>query len=143
MILKRFNNTVLKRYPRMTPADAITWSKFLNLHGDEYQKFDYDLRVGKGVTVELPVPEKYKEDFQQLTQKRIDCVGYNNNVVTIFEVKGRAGLSALGQLKAYKSLFLQSYPGYSVSALVLVCSFATDEELDLYMDNGIKVYVFS
>jgi len=127
----------------MSPEDAITWSKFLAQHGDEYLSFDYDLRVGSGVVADEKVPEKYNEDFRLLTMKRIDAVGFKEKGADIFEVKQRAGLSALGQLNAYQRLFQQSYPSIPVLSLNLVCDFATAEEIELYKQSGINVFVYA
>lgn len=142
MIKGRFPNTQLARYPRMSPEDAITWGKFLKEHGKEYDSFDYDLRVGQGVIAEANVPAKFIEDYKMLTQKRIDCVGYTSKGAAIFEVKQRAGLSALGQLNAYQRLFQETYPTIPIISLNLVCDFITDEERRLYETSKINVYLY-
>ena len=139
---RKYKPKPLRKYPRMSDTDAQIWSSFLIEHGNEYDHFEYDVRVGTGVNVDQNIPARYIDDFRALTQKRIDAVGFRNNGVDIFEVKQRAGLSALGQLNAYQALFQQSFPNIPVLALILVCSFATDEELMLYKRNKIKVYVY-
>ncbi len=138
----RFWNEKLYRYPRMTATDALTWGKFLEANGKEYNSFDYDVRIGTGVIAKLEVPEKFIADYKMLTQKRIDAIGYRNDSVEIFEVKQRAGLSALGQLKAYAILYRESFPSQNIASLNLVCSFITQEERKLYAANNINVYVY-
>lgn len=139
----RFSNTILFKYPRMSSEDVKIWQPFLSDQGAKYDRFDYDLKVGTGVKPDLPVPEIFLQDFQELTKKRIDAVGYNKNGATLFEVKPRAGTSALGQLLTYKSLFAQSYPNIPIYQLILVCGLATDEEIQLYKQYEIIVEVYS
>jgi hypothetical protein len=142
-MLGRFSNAALYKYPRMSSEDVKIWQPFLSDQGAKYDRFDYDLKVGTGVLPDLPVPEIFLQDFQELTKKRIDAVGYNKNGATLFEVKPRAGTSALGQLLTYKILFTQSYPDVPIYQLVLVCGLATDEEIQLYKQYGIIVEVYS
>ena len=126
----------------MSAVDGVTWSAFLLQHGKNYTSFDYDIRVGSGVIAELPLPDKYLKDYQQLTQKRIDAIGYQTAGINIFEVKQRAGLSALGQLSAYSMLYLRSHPRALILSLNLVCSFITKEELEIYQAKAIRVFVY-
>jgi len=137
----RFSNALLYKFPRMSSEDTQIWKRFLSQFGENFSSFDYDFKVGDGVTPDLPIPEKFLNDFKELTKKRIDALGYNPSGVTIFEVKPRAGTSALGQLLTYKNLFVKSYPGVNVIALVLVCELATDEEVQLYQQYGIQIFI--
>lgn len=142
-MLGRFSNGPLFKYPRMSSEDIKIWQPFLSQEGSKYDRFDYDLKVGSGVLPDLPVPEIFKADFQDLTRKRIDAVGYNKDGATIFEVKPRAGTAALGQLLTYKNLFAQTFPGINIFQLVLVCELATEEEVILYKQYGIIVKIVS
>lgn len=137
----RFSNNVLYKYPRMSSEDTEIWKRFLLAYAKQYQSFDYDLKVGDGVLPDLPLEPIYLKDFQELTKKRIDAVGYSPDGVTIFEVKPRAGTSALGQLLTYKQLFVKTYPGVQIKDLCLVCALATDEEIQLYKQYGISVVI--
>ena len=137
----RFSNALLYKFPRMSSEDTQIWKRFLSQYGEDYTSFDYDFKVGDGVLPDLPIPEQFIKDFQELTRKRIDALGYDPSGVTIFEVKPRAGTAALGQLLTYKSLFLKSYPAVNVNALKLVCEIATDEEIALYQQYGIEIII--
>ena len=126
----------------MSEEDSKIWSSYLSKHGQSFDSFDYDFSVGTGITPNQDVPEKFKKDYEDLTKKRIDCLGHNGNTVSIFEVKQRAGLSALGQLIGYKDLFEIDHPYLKVISLNLVCSSISDDEQKIYQNNGINVFEY-
>lgn len=140
-MIGRFPNKQLFKYPRMSLEDSKIWGRYLSKFSDLYDSFDYDLRVGAGVTPDLPIPEKFIKDYEDLTKKRIDAVGYKNNKATLFEVKPRAGTAALGQLISYRDLFLRSHPYIQISSLVCVTELIQPEELEIYIQHNIHVEV--
>lgn len=139
--MQRFSNEILSRYPHMSAEESIIWGSFLSKFGSFFKRFDYDLRVGEGIQPDQEIPENFRQDYIGLTQKRIDAVGYNDKVATLFEVKVRANLGAIGQLLGYKELFLSSFPSYSVSSLHLVCSSINPDELKVISKTSILVDV--
>lgn len=125
----------------MSADEGTIWGYFLSKFGKDYKRFDYDLRVGQGTTPIQSIPENFIRDYQDLTKARIDAVGYNDNLATIFEVKQRASLSAIGQLIGYSQLFRQTFPNFNIEKKVLVCSSITKEYLKLIEAQGIVVIV--
>ncbi len=125
----------------MSAEEGIIWGNFLAKYGKEYQRFDYDLRVGSGIPPEQDLPFEFKKDYEDLTKKRIDAVGYNDSYATIFEVKQRASFSALGQLLGYRDLFKKSFPLYTVDDLILVCSSISPEDQEIISKKGITILV--
>ena len=139
----RWPNTPLFRYSRMSREDTILWNQFIHDHGPEYESFDYDLPVGEGETPQEDLPDFLIKDWQDLTKKRIDAVGYKNNTATIFEVKPRAGTSALGQLLTYKKLFSQTFPSVKPVNLTVICSLILNDEKNVYNSQGITIYQYT
>jgi len=127
----------------MSSEDVAIWKKFIEANGKNYTSFDYDFKVGEGTDPGPEVPENYRQDFIELSKKRIDAVGYQDNGVSIFEVKPRAGTQALGQLITYKSLYEKKFPSTKIVEVAVVCSFISPEEVALYKSFGINNYVFS
>lgn len=123
----------------MSAEESIIWGKFLSKFSQNFQRFDYDLRVGQGIIPDNSIPENYRQDYIQLTQKRIDAVGYIGSSCVIFEVKVRANLGAIGQLIGYRDLFLSSFPQYAVQGLHLVCSIIDPDELKVFSNTQILV----
>lgn len=126
----------------MAPQDYILWNKYLADHGHEFTSFDYDVKVGEGIQPIEPVPANMAKDFVELTKKRIDAVGYMENGVTLFEIKPRAGSSALGQLLTYQSLYKLSYPNNPILELVIITSMITKDEELLYNQYHITNYIY-
>jgi hypothetical protein len=141
-MLQRFSNKPLARYIRMSPEESIVWGRFLASAFNIYERYDYDLRVGTGILPDVNIPEPFLKDYQMLTQKRIDAVGYLNNTATIFEVKTRSLISPIGQLLGYKSLFAITYPFIPVVSLKLVCSSISIEDSNVFKQYGIDVLIF-
>ena len=142
-MLKRFSNNKLTRYPHMSAEEGIIWGRFLTTYGKDYKRFDYDLRIGKGLTPEEDLPQIYKQDYADLTKKRVDAVGYNNHDATIFEVKQRATITAIGQILAYTDLFKQSYQQYSVKEKIIVCERVLPEDRQQIEKQGIILLVLA
>jgi hypothetical protein len=141
-MLQRFSNEQLARYPRMSPDESILWGKFLAEHGKEYDRFDYDLRVGQGAEAQENIPENLRKDWRDLTKPRIDAVGYKGLRATIFEVKTRPTVSTLGQLLGYRTLFLTTYKQYMVDGLALVCESIGPDVGSVIAGYGIAVYKY-
>jgi hypothetical protein len=140
-MLGRWPNTPLYTFPRMSKDDTTIWLRWLNVYGKNFDRFDYDLPVGNG---EDPGPDYdplMRKDFMDLTKKRIDAVGYIGNTATIFEIKPRAGTTALGQLISYKSLFQQTYPTVPVVSCAVITELMTTEEQLIYKANKISVII--
>lgn len=129
------------KYPHMMPAEVPIWERWLSQYGKDYSKFDYDVHVGEGITTDPTWQANIATMAKILTQKRIDAVGYIGDRRVIFEVKPDAGLSALGQLIAYRDLYLRDTGYKGPLYLAVVTDNILPDETFVYEKNGIKVYV--
>lgn len=127
----------MTKFPHLLPADCILWQKFLDLHEGSYNRFEYDVRVGEGTDPGDQYDDNMRYDAITLSQRRIDVIGYQAKVITLFEVTTSAGLTALGQLTAYPQLFIKTYsPGLPVKPHLVTYGFQSDIE-QIFLAQGI------
>ena len=107
-------------YPAMLPREIAVWRAWLALHQGEYDRFDYNVRVGPGYDPGPGVAQYVRDSAKASTRQRIDAVAYRGDSVLIVEVKDRAGLSALGQLLGYSTHYRRENPVSSPPKLLLV-----------------------
>ena len=51
-----------RAFPHLLSPDIAVWQRFLEIHGTEYDYFDYDIRVGRG---QDPGPQRTRNGRQQ------------------------------------------------------------------------------
>jgi len=134
------DNHIRFRYKHMLPNDKRIWDRFLEQYGDYFDYFDYDVRVGEGVGDIVGVDELTKEIALALTRKRIDAVGFRGEEVWVFEIKPRAGLSALGQVTAYEELWNKDFRPRRVSYKAIVTDRTDNDIRYLCQTQGIRLY---
>jgi len=153
---------VFPRYPHMGPMESQIWHRFLAITNLRFTRINYDVRVGTGV---LPkwLEEEYKRKLKlyeqglisyaslreteaiiksitALTQLRIDVVAETEKEVWIFEVKPRAGRSALGQLESYYWWYVRQYKPVKPVKLGCVC-IEVDRNLEpIFASRGIRIF---
>jgi len=116
----RFDSRLLSRYPHMGVEDVVVWEEYIKAYADLWDSFDYDIRVGRGREPNPEVDPMWHGAIRKNSQFRIDAVGFRAGRATIFEVKPKAALSAVGQLMVYRVLFGEEYPHVSLDGTVLV-----------------------
>lgn len=162
LTMARAMRAIIPRYPHMGPQESIIWHKFLALTTLNFIKLEYDVAVGAGY-----VPEHYIEEWRKrrelyekglityeqlreieaviesisyLTKLRIDVVGETKSEIWIFEVKPRAGRSALGQLESYHFWYVRQYRPTKPVRLAVVC-YEVDKNLEpIFQERGIRVF---
>lgn len=151
------------KYPHMGPYEAYIWDEFLRKTKLKFIRIDYDVRVGvpnvpdwlieklrkleqqlkqgdESVRREYEVVKATYESFSALTKLRIDAVGETENEVWIFEVKPRAGRTALGQLLAYVDWYRRDFRPTKPLRAACVC-IAVDPSLKPVFDRyGIQIF---
>ncbi len=137
----KFNYESRHKYPHMIGEDSAVWSRFIIKFPEYFDTVDYDMRVGRGSKVLPEESEKYNNYWTQLTQKRIDVVGYKNNFVTLLEVKKRASLFTLGQILGYKFLYQRDHKEIPLVRTLIICSSITPDDIDILNHFGIKFFV--
>jgi hypothetical protein len=88
-------------YPAMLPNEIAVWRAWLRVHYAEFDRFEYNVRVGPGFDPGPTLAENDRKMALDITRKRIDALAWRGSQPTIIEVKERAGLSAIGQLMGY------------------------------------------
>lgn len=99
----------MARYPHMLKQEMKIWEIFLAKYGRKYDRFEYDVHVGKIYPELLKNQGPWLRGAFSIYQKRIDAVGFSPGEITIFEVKPHAGLSALGQVLGYLALYDEDF----------------------------------
>lgn len=130
-----------RRFPAMLPREALIWRGWLQEHEREYDRFEYNVRLGEGLDPGPSFPDFVRRDAVLSTQKRVDAVGFRPGEVWIFEVKERAGLSAIGQLIGYRSLWRISHPDGNPVSMALVTNVPEPDLLPGLRDAGITLFV--
>ncbi len=121
-----------QKYPGMAPREVIIFQQWQITHGAEFDRFDYNVRIGNGTD---PGPQYSRADRDMYilnTQKRIDAVGWQGAQPTIIEVKDRATASCMSQLLTYASLWHLTFAPLPPPLLLLVTNrFSADMQLVL------------
>jgi hypothetical protein len=115
------------KYPGLLPREILVLRSWLRLHEQEYERFDYNVRLGAGFDPGASFPQNIRDMAIANTQKRVDAVAYAASGVTLIEVKDRAGFSAIGQLVGYDAMWRAAFPTSSEPKLMLVCNRTTDD----------------
>jgi len=132
----------MPKYPHMLPGlETELWETWLRLFKDKFDRFEYDVRVGKGAKPHRKLPPEIEKDLKMLTQKRIDVVAWKGDQATIIEVKPFAGLSAVGALLGYKTLWMDENPGKRTPKLALVTNQINRDMQRVCEKEGIEVYI--
>ena len=129
------------RYPHMGPIEAMIWTDFLRKTNLEFINIEYDVKVGPGNIPPGMEDIARETGFDILTKLRIDAVGETKNEIWVFEVKYRAGRSALGQLIAYADWFMYEYSPKKPLRLAVVCRQVDNNMIEPFRRRGIEIFI--
>lgn len=128
------------KYPGLLPREILILNAWFKLHEADYDRYDFNVRVGKGSDPGPAWPEEIRRMAIMNTQKRLDMVAYKGSSATIAEIKDRAGASAIGQLLVYRPLFQADHPEYGKPALLLITNRMSPDLDPIIIESGIVVH---
>lgn len=135
-------------YPGMGPVETAVWRAWLRQYEVEWDRFEYNVRVGSGLPYSAEVErmagaegDNLRRMWKSLTQMRIDAVGWRCTGATLFEVKDRATAGVIGQLLAYFDLFQELRQGATDVDLSCVCRSAQPDLRALFTAQGFALFV--
>jgi len=128
-------------FPGLLPREILVLKAWLKLHESEYDRFDYNVRLGKGTDPGPTFPDDVRRMAILNTQKRVDAVAWKSDQPTLIEVKDRAGFSAVGQIVGYDALWRAQYPTSPAPKLLMVCNRFTEDILPVLQRNGIALAI--
>lgn len=97
-------------YPGLPDNEGEVLRQWLRRHEREYDRFEYNVRVGKGIDPGAAYPEDMRRMSIANSQLRIDVIAWKGTQATILEVKERATPSAIGQIVTYAHLWQVENP---------------------------------
>lgn len=127
------------KYPGLLPREILVWRNWLKLHEREFDRFEYNVRVGKGVDPGESWPDEMRKMAIEISQKRIDAVVWKGPKPTIVEVEDRPGLSGIGQLIGYAALWRDTPRSSLDPDLLLVVPRINEDTLRVAQAAGIRV----
>jgi len=128
-------------YIHLIGDDVPIWEAFLPIYGKNFQRFDYDVHVGQGAEPDPDLPEQYQRMIRVLSKLRIDAIGYKEDEIWIIEVKKEAGLTALGQIMGYLTLYREEYQPTKQLKGAVVTNFLRPDIKHLLEVFGISYFV--
>lgn len=129
-------------FPGMQIDEILVWKAFLAANQGAYDRFDYNTRLGAGTDPGPSVAEPYRTMSIRLSQARLDVVGWQGAIPTIFEVERYGRARSVGQLITYRDLWEASNLSAASPELALVCASYTQNIMPTLERNGIDLYTF-
>lgn len=105
----------------MLPAEVRRWDAFLDRYGMPEGDVSYDVHLGEGAPIDPGWPAWMAAMVRVLSTHRVDVLIERRNEVVIVEVKGVAGMGAVGQLVGYEALWVKERGIRRPVHLLLVC----------------------
>lgn len=132
---------IRRHYPHMIGEDKLVWERFVKANPDFFQEVDYDVHVGEGMTMPDNWTERDLGWAKQLTQKRIDVIGFKNETITLVEVKRRVDLATLGQVLGYKFLYERRENLVNKTESIVIAALADVDDRDILGHYGIIIFI--
>lgn len=128
-------------YPHMMPADVAIWERFIELHPDAYDFVEYDVKVGSVPEFVSDHPDEAMKKQAPLYEKKIDVLAYFRTEIDVIELKPRARMSTLGQVKGYVELYKRDRePLEKVNAVIITNELMPDMG-ELAKIEGVGMYI--
>ena len=109
------------KYKHMLPREVRIWDVFIERFGLPVGRVRYDVHLGEGAAVDPGWPVWMVAMVKALSTHRVDVVVERAREVVIIEVKGVAGMGAVGQLVGYEALWLRQVGVDRPVSLLCVC----------------------
>ncbi len=139
----RFPFEKLLKYPHLSPQDKAIWEKFIEKHPKFFDSVDYDVKVGKPREYKGKPEDVYKKDLQILSKKRIDVVGYKNDMVFVVEIHPSASFETLGQIIGKISLYKKEFGNEKKVKGILITDKEVPDIRELCNENNIDYFLVS
>ena len=124
----------------MLKGDIPVWYKFLEKYGGPFLNLYYDCLLGAPDLLEEEKKDPLKRDWRILMSKRADAIAELEREVWIIEVAAEPGLRALGQVQAYRILWLRDPPIAKLEKMVIVGSAIDPVVLDAGSAIGVMIF---
>jgi hypothetical protein len=136
---------LLKRsfFPEKTGRESAVYRDYLTNHVYEFDRVLLQVRVGQGLTPDPTHLEGVQRQTARNSRKVIDILGWKDQQPTIIEVKERIVPAVVGQLRAYRQLFLEGNPDAPEPRLVAVGRYSDPDTLRILAAEGIDVYLYA
>ena len=109
------------KYPGMRAREADVMRRWLKLHEQEYDRFDYNVRIGASRDPGPQYPDYVRTTARVSSQLRMDAVAWKGEQVTLLELKNSAWPSAVQQLALYGAVWAAEHPSLPKPKLLVVC----------------------
>lgn len=129
------------RPPHMLFEDVPVWHRFLDSYSDMFIRIYYDCLVGGPWYTDEQLKDPMLRMWRANASKRIDAVGETETEVLIIEVATSPGLRAIGQVQAYRSLWLEDPKIEKPEFPVLVLEHVDTDLISSAARYGTQVYV--
>lgn len=128
-------------YPHMMPRDVEIWERFLRFFPDMYDTVQYDVEVGTvpGFVEDIHMAEGV--NMGSLYKRKIDVVGFKTDQIDVIEVKPRASTGAIGQVKAYRDLYVRDYNPRVTPKCIIVTNVMLPDMNELAAREGVLLVV--
>lgn len=111
---------VQMQFPGMPALESNITRGWIRQYASDYDSLDFNVRLGEGRPLIDGLSPEIERQHTMLTQRRADIVGHVGAFVDIIEVKDRASLGAIGQLRGYRKLWSDDNPQIIVRRLMVV-----------------------
>jgi hypothetical protein len=129
-------------YPGMSAVESEVTRAWLGRHGLEYDRVEFQVRLGAGIDPGPGQPEYIRQLGRELWAKRADVVAITGAAVTIVEVKERITPGAVGQLLVYRDLYRREHPGAATIRLLTIGRGAVTDLIETFTAQGVEIEVY-
>jgi len=129
--------------PHMLRQDVPIWYQFLEKWGSSFLNLYYDCLLGGPYLTDQEKRDPLKRMWRVNLAKRADAIAELDHEVWIIEVAPNPGLRVIGQLQAYRALWLRDPKIMKVERMILVSSIPNEDLLDAASMYGIIIYMMN
>ena len=129
-------------FPEKTKSESTVYRDYLSAHIHEYDYVILQVRLGQGMTPDPSHLEGVQRQAIRNSLKVIDILGVSGLQPTIIEVKTRVQVSALGQIRGYRQLYMEANPESLEPRLIVVGRYSDPDTIRILQTEQITVYLY-
>lgn len=134
---------IARRFPERTPRESTIMRDWVRSRGRQYTAIAFSVRIGQGLAPNPDHIPAIQNMTRYNTRMRIDILAWQGDQPEIIECKERVLASVLGQLLAYRKLFLDENPGAREPRLTAIGRASTRDSIDVLTAHGITVLLYA